>query len=275
MLTSQMNISKQDISGVCHLKCAYNFDYLPSDTVCTNNGTSIQLSYESTSSAPVLFNNLQYNVNTIYIYSPSVHTYNGATTNAEFIIEHLPVLTGDMLYVCVPVTQSTQTTVAGNTLTNIITSVSNNAPSVNETTTLNSTFNLSEFVPLKSFVNYTGTSGFNGQVIAFSLVDAIPLSSDTLTTLSSIIQPSTLTITGESLYLNPRGPNSSTAGDGIYISCTPTGNSEDETDVSYTTSNPINFSSILKSSLLRSVLVAIVFIIFFYMISYLIKNYGN
>lgn len=271
-----MDISKQDISGVCDLKCAYNFDYLASDTVCTNNGTSIQLSYENGSSAPVLFNNLQYNVNTIYIYSPSVHTYNGATTNAECIIEHLPVLNGEMLYVCVPVTLSTQTTVAGNTLTDIITSVSNNAPSVNETTALNSTFNLSEFVPIKPFVNYSGTSGLNGQIIAFSLVDAIPLSSDTLTTLSKIIQPSTLTITGGSLFLNPNGPNSSTSADGIYISCKPTGNSEDQTEVSYKNANAINdFKNFFNSSLLKGVLMGAIFLVIFYAIGYLLRTYAK
>jgi len=270
-----MDISKRDIYGKCDLKCAYNFDYLPSDTVCTNNGTYIQLSYEKTSSAPVVFNSLKYNVNTIYIYSPSIHTYNGATTDGECIIEHLPVLDGDMLYVCIPITKSTQTTTAGDVLTNIITSVSNNAPSVNETTVLNSTFNLSEFVPNKPFLSYTGTSGLNGQVVVFSLVDAIPVSSDTLDTLSKIIQPSTLTITGGNLFLNPDGPNSVTTADGIYISCKPTGTSDEETDVTYTSNSGISFSSILNSSILRGIMMTIVFVAIFYMIGYLLKNYTN
>ena len=269
-----MDISKQDIAGKCDLKCAYNFDYLPSDTVCTNNGTSIQLSYEKTSSAPVLFNNLKYNVNTIFIYSPSIHTFNGGITDAELIIEHLPVLDGDMLYVCVPITKSTQTTTAGDMLTSIITSVSNNAPSVNETTAFNSTFNLSDFIPNKPFINYSGTSGLNGQVIVFSLVDAIPLSSDTLSTLSKIIQPSTLTLAGGNLFFNPDGPNTSTAGDGIYISCKPTGASEQEEDVLFTSGvSTFNFSSILKSSILRGIVMAIVFICIFYGIGYVVKNY--
>ena len=268
-----MNISKQDIFGKCDLKCAYNFDYLPSDTICTNSGTSIQLSYEKTSSAPVLFNNLKYNVNTIYIYSPSLHTFNGVTADAECIIEHLPVLDGDMFYVCIPIAKSTQTTTPGDIITNIITSVSNNAPSANETTVLNSTFNLSEIVPNKPFMSYTGTSGLNGQVVVFSLVDAIPLSSDTLATLSKIIQPSTLTITGGNLFVNPYGPNSSTAADGIYISCKPTGTSDEETDVSFTTNSTFDFSSIL--SMLKKIIFFIAVIAGFKMIGYLIKSYGS
>jgi len=272
-----MDISKQGISGKCDLKCAYNFDYLPSDTVCTNNGTSIQLSYEKTSSPPVLFNNLKYNVNTIYIYAPSIHTFNGAATNAECIIEHLPVLEGDILYVCLPITKSTQTTTAGEVLSNIITTVSNNAPSVNETTVLNSTFNLSEFVPNKPFINYTATSGLNGQVIVFPLVDAIPLSSDSLDILSKIIQPSTLTITGGNLFINPDGPNSLKTADGIYISCKPTGNSEEETNVAYTNDTPTvyNFSNILNSSFVRGIIMTIVFIVFFYILAYLLRKYVN
>ena len=178
-----------------------------------------------------------------------------------------------MLYVCVPITKSTQTTTSGDILTSIITSVSSNAPSVNETTAFNSIFNLSEFVPNKPFINYSGTSGLNGQVIVFSLVDAIPLSSDTLNTLSEIIEPSTLTLAGGNLFFNPDGPNSSTAADGIYISCKPTGESEEKEEVLFTSSSTVNFSSILKSSILRGIVMAIVFIVIFYMIGHLLKNY--
>ena len=263
-----MNISKQDIYGNCDLKCADNFDYLPSDSVATNSGTSIQLSYEKTSSAPVLFNNLNYNVNNIFIYSPSVHLFNGSKTNAEIIIEHVPTLNGDMLYVCVPVTASTQTTTSGNILTDIITSVATNAPSVNETTTLNSTFNLTEFVPNKPFVNYTGTSGFIGQVIAFSLVDAILLSNDTLTTLSKIIQPPTLDVSGGHLFLNPDGPNTTTNADGIYISCKPTGSSDEETEVSYKNDSVNDFSSILKNPITQGMLVIVLLIFIFFLINF-------
>jgi carbonic anhydrase len=268
MSTPNINITAQNIQGKCDLKCAYNFDYLPSDSIATNSGTSIQLSYEKTSSAPVLFNNLKYNVNNIFIYSPSVHLYNGSKTNAEFIIEHVPALNGDMMYVCIPITSSTQTTTAGNVLTDIITSVATNAPSINETTTLNSTFNLTEFVPNKSFVNYTGTSGLIGQVISFSLVDSIPLTSDTLSTLSKIIQPPTLDVSGEKLFLNSDGPNTTTNSDGIYISCNPTGNSEEETEVSYKNNTVNDFASILKSPITQSIIVIALLIFIFFVINF-------
>jgi carbonic anhydrase len=270
-----MNISKQDIYGICDLKCAYNFDYLESDSVATNSGTSIQISYEKTSSAPVLFNNLKYNVNNIFIYSPSNHLFNGSKTNAEIIIEHVPTLNGDMLYVCVPVTQSTQTTIAGNILTDIITSVATNAPSINETTTLNSTFNLTGIVPAKPFVNYTGTTGLIGQVMVFTLVDAIPLSSDTLTTLSKIIQPPTLDISGGYLFLNPEGPNTTTDADGIYISCKPTGSSEEETEVSYKSQSVNDFSSILKNPITQGMLVMFLLIIIFVLINLVYNFFQN
>jgi hypothetical protein len=161
-------------------------------------------------------------------------------------------------------------------LTNIITNVSNNAPSVNETTALNSTFNLSEFVPNKPFINYSGSSGLNGQVIVFPLVDAIPLSSDTLDILSKIIQPSTLNITGGELFLNPDGPNSIKTADGIYISCKPTGSSEENTNVSYTNdTTSFDFSSIFSSSILRGIMMAIIFIVIFFIIGQFLKNYVN
>jgi carbonic anhydrase len=269
-----MNITKQNISGKCDLKCAYNFNYLPSDTVCKNNGTSIELSYEKTSSAPVRFNSLKYDVNAIYIYSPSIHSFNDAKTNAECIIEHVPVVNGETLYVCVPITQSTQTTTAGNMLTSIINRVSYNAPSINETTTLNSMINLSEFIPNKHFINYTGTSGLIGQIIVFSLVDAIPLSIDTLNTLSNIIEPSTLNVTGGKLFLNPDGPNTSTATDGIYISCKPTGSSEEVTEVSYKNEGIINeFNSVYNSTIVRGIFMGFLYVLMFYIINYLLRSY--
>ena len=234
--TNTKNISKQEIKGKCDLKCVFNFTYeISEDTIVTNNGTFLTLSYERSKQPPVTFNTFQYYVYTIRIFTPSLHLFNEATTDGEIIIEHLPVLGGESLFVCIPIVQSTQVTNASNTLNNIIENVSTYAANENETSTLNASirFNLTDFVPSKPFINYTGTQGLVGQVIIFTLMDGIPLSMEKVTTLKKIIAPDTMEIAGDMLFFNPDGPNTVQSADGIYISCKPTGTSTEETEVNY------------------------------------------
>ena len=214
----------------------FNFTYeISEDTIVTNNGTFLTLSYERSKQPPVTFNTFQYYVYTIRIFTPSLHLFNEATTDGEIIIEHLPVLGGESLFVCIPIVQSTQVTNASNTLNNIIENVSTYAANENETSTLNASirFNLTDFVPSKPFINYTGTQGLVGQVIIFTLMDGIPLSMEKVTTLKKIIAPDTMEIAGDMLFFNPDGPNTVQSADGIYISCKPTGTSTEETEVNY------------------------------------------
>ena len=77
------------------------------------------------------------------------------------------------------------------------------------------------------------------------------------------------------LYYNSKGPSSGLQlGDGIYISCQPTGSSQDETAVEYdknTTSSSIDFSNIYESPIFKLLILIILgcllFIIVFYGIS--------
>ena len=66
-----MNISRQNIAGVCNLKCNLSFDYPTSNCTATNHGTMISLTYDNGSVPPVKYNNLDYNVQDVYILSPS------------------------------------------------------------------------------------------------------------------------------------------------------------------------------------------------------------
>jgi len=274
---TKINISSQNVYGDCDLKCSYNYKYTESNLVAKNNGNFISLSHDKGSTSPVIYNTLNYNVSKINIYSPSLHNFNGNTTNAEIVIEHVPVIGGEMLYVCIPIIASTNSSEASNILTEIIKSVSNNAPAVNESTNLNiSGFNLNTFVPKKPFFAYTGTQGLTGQVIVFGNNYAIPIKHDTLNILSNIIKPYPITISGGNLFFNSKGPNSVqiNGNDGIYISCQPTGSSEEETDVT-SSKNPINYN---MDSLLNDPTVVLIFQIVIgivvFILVFLMLNYG-
>ena len=242
---SPINISPQSITGKCDLKCAYNFDYPTTNLVATNNGTNITIKFDNQNSTPVTFNNTKYIVVEMLIMSPSLHLFNGSQTPAELIIMHSPQTGGAYLSVCIPIVQSSNTTDATNLVTEIIQLVSPN--SVGEPITLNiSNFTLNDIVPKKPFYNFNSNT-LGGNCIVYGKMFAIPLSQTTLTTLSSMLNPgnSNDTDTGDgNLFFNSTGPNQSSSGsDGIYISCSPTGNSEDTTDTTTNTNKNTSSSS--------------------------------
>jgi len=270
-----INISSQNVYGNCDLKCSYNYQYNQSNSVATNNGVFLSLSYDKGTTSPVIYNTRNYYVSKINIYSPSLHRFEGKTVNAEFVIEHAPEIGGDLLYVCIPIIASTNSTDASNVLSEIIQSVANNAPAMNESTNLNlSNFNLNTIVPKKPFFSYTGTKGLIGQVIVFANNNAIPLNNTILQKLSKIIKPYPITIEGGNLFLNSKGPNTTQVSkQGIYISCQPTGSSKEEIDVSYSKNNvDYNLSSILNNPtvvlILQTLVGCILFILVFYILNY-------
>jgi len=265
-----INITQQNIYGNCDLKCSYSFNYNASNSVATNKGVFISLSYDNDNSSPVTYNNKKYRVSSVNIYNNSLHKFDGNYVNSELIVEHTPDLGGELLYVCIPIIKSQNNSSASNTLSEIIKIVSSNAPAQNEKTNLNiSNFNLNNIIPKKPFYAYTGTNGLQGQVIVFGLNYAIALSSTIIESLTKIIKPFPLNIIGGNLFFNKIGPNKIHLNDEIYISCQPTGSSKEETEVSYTTSNYSNnnladiFNSSNGSYILRIIFICIFFIAIF------------
>jgi carbonic anhydrase len=241
---SPINITPQSITGKCDLKCAYNFDYQTTSLVATNSEVILSLKCDNQTSTPVTFNNNKYSVEEIFLITPSLHLFNGSKAPAEFIIVHNPQSGGPKLSVCIPIVQSSNSSDATNLVTEIIQLVSSGAPSVGETTTLNiSNFTLNNIVPKKPFYNFN--SNILGNCIVYGNMFAIPLSQSTITTLTSIIRPYDINDVGDgNLFFNSSGPNQSSSGDdGIYISCSPTGNSEETTDTTTNTNTNTSSSS--------------------------------
>lgn len=261
MTTKNINISHKNVEGKCDLKCAYNFKYLESNTTAKNNGINISLTYDNQNVPPVLYNNQKYSVSNISIYCPSIHYFNGNQCPGEIIIEHIPVRGGPNLSVAIPFNASSESSSASVIISEIISRVSTNAPASGESTNLNlSGFTLEKIIPNKSFYSYKDND--NNEWIVFGFLDAIPLSNNLISTLSKIIKPFSILTSGNSLFFNSSGPNSSgNIGDGIYISCKPTGSSEDEIPVEYVKNISYDFSNIYQNPIFYLIIQIIIGII--------------
>lgn len=268
MSNQNINISVKNTVGKCDLKCSYAFKYSESNSTAKNNGIMINLTYDSRSIPPVSYNNQQYRVSTIMIVSPSIHIFNGASMPGEMIIEHTPVKGGNNLSVCIPFISSTESSTSSTIITEIIKKVATNAPSKGDSTNLNiPSFNLQNIIPRKPFFAYSeGVTDW----IVFGNLDAIPLSSNILTTLQKIIKPWPIQLKGGDLFYNSKGPSSGVEiGDGIYISCQPTGSSKDEVPIMYDKpSVSIDFSNIFESPIFRTIIIILIACILFILIFY-------
>lgn len=269
-----INITTSNIQGNCNQKCSYSFRYPESASVATNNGTMISLTYDQNTTSPVVYNGQKYNVGTIMIVSPSIHTFDSSGMIGEILIEHIPVKGGNTLNVCIPFTNSGDTTTASQIITDIITKVATNAPAEGDTTNLNmSDFNLQNIIPKKPFYLYSNGSN---DYIVFGSLQAIPLTSSTTATLQQIIQPYNLATPGTELFYNSHGPSSGISiGDGIYISCQPTGSSTEETPVEYdkNSTTAVDITNIFKSPVFRYIIIAIISILLFLSIFYGISSF--
>jgi hypothetical protein len=273
MSNQNINISPKNVTGKCDLKCSYAFKYSESNSTAKNEGVMIDITYDSASVPPVVYNQEKYTVSKIMITSPSVHIFNGSTCAAELCIEHTPVQGGSNLLVWIPIIASSDSSTASNLITEVIQGVSSNAPAANETTNLNiSGFTLQSIVPNKPFYSYTGSSD-NTDNIVFDITNAIGLSSSTITTLQKIIKPFPISTPGNKLFFNSSGPNTTKIGEGIYISCKPTGSSDEETAVTYNKNvSTYDFSNITNNQTFKTIIQIIVgcllFIAIFMAVSY-------
>jgi len=232
--TSPINISSKNVYGKCDSKCLYNFKYNESNLTVKNNNVNISMLCDNNNVPAVTYNGAKYSVSKIMLFSPSLHLFNGNNVDAELLVEHIPESGGKNLFVCVPIIKSNDSSTASTLLSSVITSIAAKAPRANETTTLNLTgFTLNKIVPKNPFFSYSGSYGNSiADFIVFGISYAIPLNSTVLSSLSSIIKPFNLSMTGDNLFFNEKGPNlSNSSEDGIYISCQPTGSSEEKIDI--------------------------------------------
>ena len=283
---AQLNISQDNVSGECNLKCSYSFQYSNSSCVASNTGESIVLSYDESNVPPVTYNGNKYKVSSIKITTGSILLYNGKNVKASLIISHAPIVGGGPFSVIIPIVSGTGSLPSSNILTTIITETAKIAPkSGNKTSISLANYNLNNIVPKKPFYSFNN----GGQdIITYGLENAITIDADTLTKLSTItkgvanIIPAT-----NSLFYNPKGPTlgggSSSGNDDIYIDCQPVNVSEETIQMS--TENKLSMDYQLKSEYnARATLLKIFFnpwfqllllifaiVLFYYFIQFVLK----
>jgi hypothetical protein len=134
-------------------------------------------------------------------------------------------------------------------------------------------FTLNSIVPKKPFYSYTAsTKNDKNDYIIYDILDGITLNNKTLTSLKEIIKEFPVPTPGDKLFYNQKGPNQSKVGDGIYISCQPTGSSEEEIDVETsknTSSHDLfSFDSETGKIILQIFISALIFLIVFGLLGY-------
>jgi len=159
-------------------------------------------------------------------------TYNGNVPDGELVVLHTSD-TGNSMAIIVPIIESAPKTSASTVVQRIIGTVSKNAPSEGETTTIPSTmFNLTNVVPKQPYYSFRDPNV--GDIVVFGAENAISINSSALNSLNSIITKSQFNVSREeSLFFNKTGPNTNSANDGIYIDCQRTGDSSEEIDIVY------------------------------------------
>jgi len=271
--TSPINISLASITGKCDYKCAYNFNYNNSSCIATNRGDYLSLSYDNSSTHPVIYNASNYDVNEIRLYTPSLHSYSGSKTDGELIIIHNPITGAVPLLTCIPIKSNNNSSVSSLLFKTIVDNVANSAPADGETTTVSlgdQQFNLNDLVPKKPFFAYSATEPYqpcstNVNLLVYdSLTVSLDIMPDTLTKLQSIIQNNSYDIkTGPNLFYNEKGPNLGGDGD-IYIDCQPVGESEETTEIITDMGSAYTFKDFLKNPYFKFILFMLLFVIVLY-----------
>jgi carbonic anhydrase len=270
-MSEQINISRSNIEGKCDLKCSYNFHYKDYTSTAINSGSSIMIKPQETGEPSVTYNKHKYRVFWTTLHTPSTHLYNDKLTDAEIAIIHMPENGGKPLVVNIPIKASSETSSASSIITKVINDVATSAPARGNSVGIGG-FNIQKIVPSKPYINYDNQKSHN---IVFTMIDAIPLSNTTLDKLKQVIQDTTQIATGSGgLYYNSSGPNTTKElGDGIYISCNPTGSSTETTEVTYEKEDTsFDFTKILEDStfimIMQIFFACLIFILVCYLWSY-------
>ena len=277
--TAQIDISISKITNHCSLKCSYRFKYNDSSCNATNRGEYISISYDKSSSPPVIYNAIGYDVQELRLYTPSLHSYNDTKTDGELIVVHTSNMGSKPLLVCIPIKSNNTSSDSALFFKTLIDTVASNAPAEGDNTSVNITnFNLELLVPKKPFYAYSATEPYNPcservDYIVFSPVEAsLDIMPGSLTKLQAIITSNPYSVkTGAKLFYNEKGPSMGNSDGQIYIDCQPVGSSDDTVEIITDTGMGIGSYQMgdwLNNPYVKLFLGSVIFIILLYGIKY-------
>lgn len=273
--TAPIDISISKIVGKCELKCSYVFNYSASSCVATNRGDYVSISYDKSSTAPVLYNATSYDVQEIRLYTPSLHSYNDIKADAEFIIVHNSNTGSNPLLVCIPIRSNNSLNLSSRFFETLVDTMSSSAPVDGDATTvIVPKFNLEYFIPKKPFFSYSATEPYqpcneNVEYIVFNPLNSeLDISPNSLELLQTIITTNPYDVkSGVSLFYNEKGPTmNNNLDDNIYIDCQPVGSSDETVDTynSTTGSSTSSTNDILNNPFVKILLSSLLFIFILY-----------
>jgi len=253
MSTTEMNITSSDITNMCDEKCLLSYNYPIVNTVnISNNVNSFLITYSS-STPPVTFNNLGYNLQNVSIYFPSLHTFNNNSEVGEIVMNHVcQTNQSNQLSICIPIlsTKGVNCTLFNNIIDCCLGVSSYNKE---DTTPITSSSASSYSLPnadFNTFINlvtkptyYYYNESSTQDVIVFTLNSAILLSSEQ-ESVTTYLTPSTTIVfpSVSQLYYNSDGPTVDYGDGNIYIDCQPV-NQSNETILDLKSTNNIFTSS--------------------------------
>ena len=279
--STPINISSTDHSiKECNVYCTYQYEYNDSACVVSVNksdssGNYLDIKYDlknNGTSSQVIFNGVGYNVTSIRVYQPSLHTYDNQRAPMELLIFHDGGVS-DKLVVSIPYQSGTASSdytsskTGSQILQNIINDYSKLSPSPSPSSSSSSSsnpqnlniknFNLNNFIPNTRYYYYIGTElpklgvciqQNSTKYVLFDLSKGGQyISSDAISKIQNLIAASAFPIKTNTLYKSAKFPNSNSEGakaNDIYIDCKPTGNEGEEL---YTPAPDVNSSAKISS----------------------------
>lgn len=225
------NISDSLVNSNGDAKMNYTMYYNTEFVTATHNNDNITISYDiKPNSKSAMYNNVIYNVTTLMIIHPSVHSFNGNTgIPGEIIIKHTNG--SQNLNVCIPINKRPTNSLSGsNIVAKIIDAISAEAPTKNNIAQGIDEFSIMDIIPKSTYFSYIAINGDTN--IVFGIENGIFLTKNTMNKLKSMFN--TYNANSEykynsDLFKSTNNPINGLIGDDIYIDCTPTGYGEDET----------------------------------------------
>jgi carbonic anhydrase len=235
-----LNVPRNIITATaqkCLNKCMFMYNYSGSSScVVKHEGSVVSILYDG--GGDVTFNNVKYTPESLQLFAPSLHKYEGEQAMAELIVVHKSSSpTSDGLLLCIPIAVSAENTSAGTILKEIIT----NLPEQDTSVSLNiPDFTLNRIVPKAPFFNYVGpmsygecrpTSLFQYVVFHPAHKGAVALSEDIIKKFRGTVNFTYIVATpGDDVFFNEKGTTiNGFSGDGqIYIKCQATNTSDEE-----------------------------------------------
>lgn len=292
----------------CSSTCNFSYQYNTSTCNVYNQGTFLYIPYDSGSGGlyPARYNGVDYKVDYLLIYQPSLHRYDGALADAEILAYHSSA-DGRNLIVSIPINVGNG---AGKQSSDIMNTIFQNLPSRRSSggkyiSDVNN-FNLGNLIPKEGFFTYVGRNllpQYSGvyNYIVYHKKDAIQVYRDSLKSLNDLSRYSAIApkkpisenkMPTNMYYYNKRGANNAKGNGDIYIKCNPTG--EDGTVLYQQSANNgelgsmaeldlnkfgLNWNTILQNDIFRTLIGTLfgllIAVILFYMFRFLFNRIGN